>query len=326
MFLLACVALGGDAWAQAVAAEFQQNVGASSEAGTVAASQVRVFGEPLAGVRFKVEGSVGHHAGKASDLLGTAYPYEGGADVIEAYAEYFLPTGRFVRSLRGGRYRTPFGISSASEHAYVGFLRPPLIRYGEYYALSSGYLEHGVDVVVGVPQLSAELSVGRPADVGEAIRRPGVDTVARVEASKDALIVGASVVDTTPYLPARFARGRSRFGGVDVRWMRGGVQLRGEWIAGRPFDGVSTSGGYVDLLLHRPAMGPVTMLMRAERLDYNTAPQFALHTARYHAGLRVRLWQGLSVAAGTSHQVGQLTQSRRTALDAGVSYSVRKDY
>lgn len=167
--LLACVALDGDAWAQAVAAEFQQNVGTSSEAGTVAASQVRVFGEPLAGVRFKVEGSVGHHSGKDSDLLGTAYPYEGGADVIEAYGEYLLPPGRFLRSLRGGRYRTPFGISSASEHAYVGFLRPPLIRYGEYYALSSGYLEHGVDVVVGVPQFSAELSVGRPADVGEAI-------------------------------------------------------------------------------------------------------------------------------------------------------------
>ena len=46
-------------------------------------------------------------------------------------------TGDGLRAVRAGRYRTPFGLAAASDHAYIGFLRPPLIRYGDYFALSS---------------------------------------------------------------------------------------------------------------------------------------------------------------------------------------------
>ena len=325
--LLACLAESSVAHGQVAAVEVRQGGGVSSESISAAGTQLRVLGEPLAGLRFDFEGSYGVRFGDGkSDVFGTAYPYGGRAALIEAYAEYFLPAGLGLRSLKAGRYRTPFGISAGSEHAYVGFLRPPLIRYGEYYALSAGYLEHGLDVVVGAPQLSVEVSLGRPGDVGGAIRRPGLDTVARAEASVKSLVVGASFLDTTPYLPARFARGRSRFGGVDLRWMQSGVQVRGEWIAGQPFEGTSTTGGYADLLVHRPVMGPLTALARAERLDYNTTSPFALHTHRYEAGVRVRVWQGLSASIAVAHQGGQVTQSRRTAVDVGVSYAVRKDY
>lgn len=313
------------AGAQTTAVEVQQSVGASTESVSGAATQLRVFGEPATGIRFEIEGALGVRSGQESDVFGAAYPYEG-RHLIEAYVEYVIPAGHMVRSIRGGRYRMPFGISAASEHAYLGFLRPPLIRYGGYFALSNGYLEHGVDLVVGVPQLSAELSVGRPGDVGEAIRRAGMDTVARVQGSFKSIIVGASFLDTTPYLPTTFARGRSRFSGVDVRWMQGGVQLRGEWLAGRPFDGTSTTGGYFDVLVHRPMMGPVTALARMERLDYDTRPPYALHTERYQAGVRVRVWRGLAVSTGVAHQGGQLTQAQRTALDVGVSYAVRKSH
>jgi len=322
---LALAATSSAADAQTTIVEAQQSAGASSESVAGAATQLRVFGEPMPGLRFLVEGAFAATSGEESDVFGTAYPYEG-RHLIEAYGEYLSPAGAMLRSVRGGRYRTPFGIFAGSEHAYVGFLRPPLIRYGEYFALSNGYLEHGVDVVVGAPRLWAELSVGRPGDVGEAIRRPGVDSVVRVEGSVRSLIVGASFIDTTPYLPERFARGRARFGGLDARWMNHGVELRGEWLGGRPFDGTSTTGGYLDVLVHRPGMGPVTALARAERLDYSTVPQFALHTQRYQAGVRVRLWQGLAISLGASHQSGQLTQHRRTALDAGLSYSVRKTF
>jgi acetyl-CoA acyltransferase len=41
-------------------------------------------------------------------------------------------------------------------------------------------------------------------------------------------------------VPATFAFGKNVFTGVDVRWMHKGVQLRGEWITGRPFDGTTT--------------------------------------------------------------------------------------
>jgi hypothetical protein len=231
-----------------------------------------------------------------------------------------------VRSVKGGRYRTPFGISAASDHAYIGFLRPPLIRYGDYYALSSGYLEHGVDVVVGTPRVSAELSLGTSGDVGDAIRRDGFNTVARAEMVGGALILGVSFIDTTPYLPETFAKGRARFGGVDARWMGAGVQVRGEWLGGRPFDGTTTTGGYADLIVHRPSMGPVTALLRAERLAYTAPEPHALYTHRYSAGARVRLWKGLAVSVGVSHQAGEITQGRPTALDLGFTYSARRDF
>ncbi len=322
VFLHAASAHGQD-----VAVEAAQSVGVSSEDIAGAGTQVRVLGEVASGLRFAIEGAWGTRSGhRESDVFGTAYPYEGGVQIIEAYGEYFFAAHRWVRSVKGGRYRTPFGISAATDHAYIGFLRPPLIRYGEYYALSSGYLEHGVDVVIGAPRLSMELSVGTPGDVGDAIRRDGVDTVVRAEGATGSLIVGLSVIDTTPYLPRLFAKGRARFAGVDARWMGGGVQVRGEWLGGRPFDGTTTTGGYADVIVHRPFMGSVTALFRAERLAYTAPEPHALYSHRYAAGVRVRLWKGLATSVGISHQAGQLTQTRRTALDIGLTYAARHDF
>src|SRR5260221_11007180 len=56
--------------------------------------------------------------------------------------------------------------------------------------------------------------------------------------------------------------------GVDLRWTYSGVQLRGEWITGRPFKGASTSGWYADGFVHLAAMGPVTAVARIEQLDF----------------------------------------------------------
>jgi len=324
--LTACWLHAGVASGQSLGVEVTQSVGTSSESISAAGTQIRVLGEALPGLRWNVEGAWATRSRDESDVFGTAYPYEGRAELMEAYGEYHFAPGRGLRAIKGGRYRTPFGISSASDHAYVGFLRPPLIRYGEYYALSSGYLEHGLDVVVGVPRLSVEASVGVSADVGPAIRRPGVNTVVRAEGMAGALILGASFVDTTPYMPERFARGRSRFGGVDARWMKGGVLVRGEWLGGQPFDGTSTTGGYADLIVHRPVMGPVTALVRAERLAYDAAPPRALYSHRYSAGARIRLWKTVAASVGIAHQAGQITQRRRTAFDVGLTGSFRQDY
>lgn len=325
--LLVCLAAVAPARAQTTAAEVNQSVGVSSESLASAGTQIRLLGEPLSGLRFDIEAAWGaRSAEKSTDVFGTAYPYEGGVQVIEAFAEYLFRRPRGIRSVKAGRYRTPFGIASASDHAYIGFLRPPLIRYGEYYALSNGYLEHGVDVVVGSPRLSLETSVGVPGDVGDAIRRRGADVVVRAEHTMGSLIIGASYVDTTPYLPSEFATGRARFGGVDARWMHSGVQVRGEWLGGRPFDGTTTTGGYIDLIVHRPFMGPFTALVRAERLAYSAPDPYALYSHRYSAGARVRIWRSLGAAAGLTHQAGQLTQTRRTAFDVGLTYAVRHDF
>jgi hypothetical protein len=312
--------------AQTAAVEITQSAGGSSESVAGAGTQVRLLGEIGRGLRFDVEGVWADRSGEGSDVLGTAYPYAGDLQLMEGYAEYFAPRGWAIRSVRAGRYRTPFGIWSASDHAYVGFLRPPLIRYGGYYGLSNGYLEHGVDVVVGAPRLAVEVSVGRPGDVGEAIRRSGTTGVVRAQGAAGNLIVGVSYIDTMPYQPERFASGRTRLGGVDVRWMSNGVQVRGEWLGGQPFDGTETTGGYVDLIVHRPAMGPVTLLGRAERLDYDAPPPHALHTHRYSAGARIRVWQSVAVSAGVVHQAGQQTQRHRTAFDLGVTASLRRGF
>jgi len=312
------------ATAQPVAVQAQQTVGTSSESIAAGATQLRLLGDVGRGLRVDVEGAWGTRSRSGSDVFGTAYPYDDRVQLVEAYVEWTRPAARGLRAVKAGRYRTPFGISAAGDHAYLGFLRPPLIRYGGYYALSNGYLEHGAAVNVGVPQASIEVSLGTPADVGPARRRGEVSGVARAEVARGGLIVGASYLDTMPDMPARFARGRARFAGLDLRWMQGGVLLRGEWIGGRPFDGVATRGGYADLIVHRPALGPVTLLGRVERLGYDAPAPRALYTHRYTAAARVRVWRGLSLAGGVTHQAGQLTQRRATALDVGMTYAVRQ--
>jgi hypothetical protein len=326
---LAFLLWAGSSSAQRIAVEGTHSVGASSEDLTAAGTQVRVFGdagEALRGLRFQVEGSWGWRSEDEGDFFGTAYPYGGEVDLVEAYAEHVSSDRGWLRALKGGRYRTPFGIYSASDHAYIGFTRAPLIRYGEYYALSNTYLEQGAEIVVGSPRLSLEASIGAPGDVGEAHRRSGASGVFRGQAAVGPWIVGASYIDTTPSQPARFASGRTRFGGVDVRWMSGGVQVRGEWLGGQPFDDTRTTGGYADVIVHRPSMGPVTAFARAERLAYDARPPHDLYTHRYTGGARIRVWRTIAASAGVVHQAGELTQSRRTAFDLGFTGSWRRDF
>jgi hypothetical protein len=73
-------------------------------------------------------------------------------------------------------------------------------------------------------------------------------------------------------------------------------------------------------------MGPLTALFRAERLAYDAAPPRALYSSRYSAGARIRVWKTVAVSVGVVHQAGQQTQRRRTALDVGLTGSLRRDY
>jgi len=106
--------------------------------------------------------------------------------------------------------------------------------------------------------------------------------------------------------------------------MRGGVQLRGEWLFGRPFDHVSTAGGYFDLTVHRRAMGPVTAVGRIERLDYAAGP-FSSYPRRATIGANVRFTRFLSGELNAIHELGAPASftGRRTQLDAGLTCTVR---
>ena len=188
-----------------------------------------------------------------------------------------------------------------------------MIRYDDYFALSNNFLEHGVEIIVGAPQALLEASVGAPADVGEAKRRSGVDTVVRAGVLPVAHC-GCQLFPQSAVMPAAFAHGHTAFVGVDARWMWNGVQLRGEWITGRPFDGTTTKGGYLDAFVHRVGMGPVTAVARIERLDYDTIPRFALFARRATVGARLRLPRGFTAQATVDHQWRQPIQRDPTTL------------
>jgi hypothetical protein len=326
---LAIFAPSRSAHAQPVIVEADITAGYTTDEATALATQIRAFGEAPLGLRVFSEAAwagrqmSGEEEDEATDAFGAAYPYGNRVQVIEAYAERLFHPGRALVGFRAGRYRTPFGIYARSDYAYTGFLRAPLLRYDGYFALSNNFLEQGAELIAGIPQLYVETSLGAPADVGESQRRHGLDSVTRVQGYHGPLIVGVSRISTKPYFPESFARGRSVFTGVDLRWMQNGVQVLAEWMTGRPFDGVSTDGWHADVIVHRPFMGPVTAMWRSERLDYE-APEPRQRSAHRHtAGARVRLFRNFTAQANLLRQSGNLSDSYATAVDVALTYSLR---
>lgn len=303
--------------------EVSATAGVSTQDVGAAAVQVAVSGEPARNTRYFLEAAWADQRGQTSDAFGGAYPYDGRLRAIETWAEAMVPHDTVLLGARAGRYRTPFGLYQRADHAYVGFLRPPLIRYDDYLGLSNNFLEGGVNILGGVPALHAELSLGVPQDVGLAVRRSGFDPVARVEGFVGGLVYGASYMRSRPYDRRAFVRGHLEFTGVDARYMTGGVQVRGEWITGRPFANTTTTGWYVDGIVHPRALGPVTVLARVEALDYE-AGRFPRFDRRFTGGARIRLPAQLVAQVAVSHQpAGFFGDTRRTALDAAVTWVVR---
>jgi hypothetical protein len=302
--------------------------GYSNDGVTAVATQLRGFGELKAGVRFYLEGAWATRwfrdvdGDGDSDAFSAAYPYDNRIQFTEAFAERMFRPGKGLVGIRAGRYRTPFGISGRSDYAYSGFLRAPLIRYDDSFALTNNFLERGADLIVGTPQLYLETSLGMPSDLGTEPRRPGLDTVVRLQGYHGNWIVGVSHIRTLPYQSPRFADGRTVFTGIDVRWSRDGVLASGEWITGQPFDGTTTDGWHADVTVHRPPMGPLTAVLRAEQLDYDAAAPLALRARRLTAGARIRLPRGLTAQVDVLHQTGG-DPEYSTALDAALTYSIR---
>jgi hypothetical protein len=326
--------------AQSASVELDMTGGRSGEEVRAAAAQARAFGEVDSrskiqyfgevawGQRWCSETPVGDPLigtdPMGSDVFGAAYSYQKRAQVVEAYAERtFRPHGAMF-GVRGGQFRTPFGIYNRSDHAYNGFVRPPLIRYDGYYGLSNTYTERGASVTAGIPQLFVEASVGKPNDLGSSHRRDGTDGSVRVQAYRGPLIVGVSHASSEPYLPAYFATGRQTFTGADVRWShRSGTQLRGEFLHGHSFAGVTTNGWYVDGFVHHVGMGPVTAVARVESLNYIASAPFARSADRITAGMRVRLPAYVTVQVNYMHQSGDLPRIYDSSVDFTVTYSLR---
>jgi hypothetical protein len=295
------------------------------------AAQIRGLGE-ISGIRFNVEGVWAGRSEDGSDAFGAAYHYGEEMRLSEGYAERMFQRSWGMIGLRAGQYRSPFGIFNRSDHAYSGFLRAPLIRYDGYWAITNSFRERGVDVIVGSPRLSVEASVGAPGDIGVANRKEGVNSVVRAQAYLHPLIIGVSHMTSETYGPSDYAHGRLKFTGVDARWSHSaGVQLRGEWIVGQPWDGPETNGGYVDAIFHRPFMGPVTAVLRSEWLEYTSKYPFDWYgqsfkhwtSARFTTGGKVRLPAGFTAQVNVVRQSEVLSAYGRNTLDVALTYSVR---
>jgi hypothetical protein len=325
-----------------VSAELDLTAGYSGEEVRAAASQLRLFGEGPGKIEFFAETAWGDRwAGDApllgesvsgmdpigTDVFGAAYPYRGHTQLIEAYAErFFRPRGTLL-GVRAGRFRTPFGIYSRSDYGYTGFTRPPLIRYDGYFGLSNNWLEDGVLLTAGVPQLFVEASVGRPHDLGFAVRRKGTDASVRVQGYRGQFIFGASYARSNPYLSPRFAVGRQAFGGFDARWAHpSGIQARGEFLKGHSYEGVSTNGFFVDGQLHRHGMGPFTAVVRGEWLDYIAPTPRAREARRLTLGTRVRLPGPVTIQLNYLRQRGDLPHLKKHTIDLSATYSLRLDH
>jgi hypothetical protein len=328
--------------AQTISAEIDLTAGYSGEEVRTTASQIRVFGEAPARVNFFLDTTWGDRwAGDArinndvpfesdpigTDVFGAAYPYGGRVNLMEAYAErLFRPHGALL-GVRAGKFRTPFGIYNHSDYSYTGFVRPPLVRYDGYWAFSNNWLEKGVMLTAGVPQLLIEASLGRPDDAGSARRKKGTDESIRIQGYRGQFIVGVSHARSNPYMRRRLVSGRQAFTGIDARWTHSsGIQARGEVMRGRSWDGVSTRGAYVDGYVHRPGMGPFTAVIRGEFLDYDTAPPRARFGRRVTLGTRVR-WPGpMTLQLNYLHQHGDLPYIKKYSLDFSATYSLRLDH
>jgi hypothetical protein len=321
--LCGCVlAVSATARAQSLTSELSIVTGGSSEEVAALGAQARLFGELESELRLYLEGAWATRSDVETDAFGAAYPYAGGLQLVEAYAERIVHRGPWLAGARIGRYRTPFGIYSRSDHAYAGFLRAPLIRYDDYYGLSNHFLEGGANLVLGTPSVNAEISLGVPQDIGTAVRRRGFDPVVHVQAYRGSLIVGFSHLRSKPYERRSFARGQMVFTGIDVRWMRNGIQLRGEYIAGRPFDSVSTDGWYIDATVHKPVLGPFTLAGRVEDLDYEAGRRSAFNT-RYTLGGRLQLSTAIAAHFNVLHQTEPLANGKKTGIDVGLTVTLR---
>jgi hypothetical protein len=320
----AIVLAAGVASAQSITAEADVTAGVSTENVRAGSTQARLFGATASDWRFLTEVSVGGTAGHQSDAFSAAYPYDRRVRAMELFVEKTFHPGPYIAGFRAGRYRTPFGIYTRGEYGYSGFVRPPLIRYGREFALSNTSLEAGVNIIGGVPQLYGEASFAAPSDEGEVHRRHGLDTTLRVQGYYKGLVAGASRLHSGRNRElGSFAHGDSTFTGFDGRWMYGGLQVRGEWIYGAAFTGVSTKGGYIDVLVHRRAFGAITPVIRVERLDYDAGP-FSFYDRRFTGGARVHVLQWLTAQVNVIHQPSGLAAGRVNVVDAGLTVSLRR--
>jgi hypothetical protein len=161
-----------------------------------------------------------------------------------------------------------------------------------------------------------------PTDEGEYRREHGPAVVVRGQTYFRSLVVGVSHLRSDRSEPGEWATGRMVFSGIDARWAHEGLVVRGEWLDGEPFDDVITRGGYIDVMFEREWTGPVTAVARIEKLDYFAGEHSAFYQ-RQTVGGRIRIARMIAVQLNLIRQPDGLSDGRRIAFDAGLTFSAR---
>jgi hypothetical protein len=186
----------------------------------------------------------------------------------------------------------PFGISNRSELYYVGLINGPVIKYSQ---AEGGQLDRsGVGVgylrSVGAGQVEAALfsSNGREGPTASS----GEGTI-RLQRCVGPVILGLNGLWGQTRDPQSKNRGAVRFAGLDLRYSRPTLIVRGELVAGEVPDGCY-QGFYLDLLYHPLSLHRFTLVGRTEAVQ--GLPGYGAHYARQTLGFKCDLGHGTAVA------------------------------
>ena len=326
MTLASVLLASAPASAQSVTAEVDVSGGVSTENVRAGAAQARLFGASASDWRFFVEATFGGVDGQQTDAFSAAYPYDRRLRPMEMYVEkMFRPRKR----ARGRSRPDATARRSASPRAAITATPASPARRSSATATASRSRtrpRRRRSVLVGTPRLYGETSFGVPQDEGSPAAQTGVDVTVRVQGYYKSFIVGASRIAHRPRQVARQLCGRGEWSSTasTAAGCRAACSCAGNGSSGSRSTRVATRRRLSRRDRPPPRHGPGDRRRadRAARLRRARRPSFYLQ--RFTAGARVRLPSSCSGQVNVIHQPSGLAAGRTTALDVGLTCTIRR--
>lgn len=173
------------------------------------------------------------------------------------------------QQLQVGIIRLPFGLSNFSETYASGLIDYPIAR-GDYELFGTNWGVPGVRFNGGVPNLRIEAAAFGGQGAGVWGNRNNVSGISlRMQGYSKDFIVGISRWDGTLSPGGNHgARGRTHLNGIDIRYTRPHLLIRGEYLFGLLGDEYQ-QGTYLDVYYHLPKFHRWTLTLRAENFRAN---------------------------------------------------------
>ena len=190
-----------------------------------------------------------------------------------------------------GIVRVPFGIYDYRETYGSGLIDYPMAR-GDYHHMGVDWGAPGVQYTGGSSNLRLDLAAFDGNGVGLWNNTTHVNGVsARIQAYRGNMILGASRWDGSVVQAG--ARGGVHLSGVDVRYSRSHLVVRGEYLVGM-MGGQSMHGWYLDTLYRLPKFEKFSLVGRLEMMS----PSQSLSTGQQLTlGVRYTLARNWAMAA-----------------------------